>query len=78
MTLQDVLRLLDQLTEGELERLREQIELRQKRRDWPGAAALDSAVKELREGLDERQLDQLEWAMNVETVPPLDRSAWQE
>jgi hypothetical protein len=34
--------------------------------------ALMSIVDDLREGFSEQDLDQLEWAMNVEYIEPLD------
>jgi len=78
MTMQDILRAIDRLTPDELRQLRDYIEQQQHQIAQIEITQLDRALEALREGLTSEQLDQLEWAMNVETLTPTDRSAWQE
>jgi hypothetical protein len=85
MLLDDLLRTVDQLSEDELEILyfhvRQQREHRLHREEGSETAdrhvspldmdALMSIVDDLREGFSEKDLDELEWAMNVEYIEPL-------
>jgi hypothetical protein len=79
MTLDKLKEAIDQLSADERQHLREYIEQHEtpstKKLDM---RALDQVFAELREGFSEEDLDELEWAMNVEYVEPLDESEWQD
>jgi hypothetical protein len=79
MTLDKLKEAINTLSREERQHLREYIE----QRETPPAKkldmdALDQIFAELREGFSEEDLDELEWAMNVEYVEPLDESEWQD
>ena len=79
MTLDKLKEAVDTLSPEERQHLREYIEQHEtsptKKLDM---GALDQIFAELREGFSEKDLDELEWAMNVEVVEPLDESEWQD
>ncbi len=79
MLLAELIKAIEQLTAEELQALRAHLE--QQKQYAPASAekdALDAALEALREGLTAEQLDALEWAMNVETVRPVDKAEWQK
>ena len=79
MSLDELLRAIEDLSPDDLRRLREYLEERTYRlSETTQAGALEEALSALRDGLTDKQLDQLEWAMNVETVQPPEKTAWQE
>jgi hypothetical protein len=78
MTIGDLLKAVDTLTTEELQMLRERLDQLQHDVRNPEPESLASALEKFREGLTDEQLDQIEWAMNVEVIKPPDKSAWQE
>lgn len=78
MTISDLLNAVDTLSAEELVMLRERLEQRQHHIAGETPDQLEHALDRLREGLTDEQLDQIEWAMNIEIIQPPDVSAWQE
>ncbi len=83
MTLQDMIKALDDLSPEERQRIREELEGRDvlqeamdeanDRQNMPlDIEALKRLFGELREGFTQDDLDELEWAMNLEVIDPLD------
>ncbi len=70
-TLQEVLKAVDTLTPDELVELQHYVEQRQQTTPMSKAAALEAAIDALRDGLTDADLDEIEWAMNVEFTKPL-------
>ena len=72
-TLDALLKAVDTLSPQELVELQNYVQQRQATAQNKGAV-LKTAVAALREGLSEQDLDEIEWAMNVEFVALLDTS----
>jgi hypothetical protein len=77
MTLNELIQAIETLTPEELQQLRARIEQRQREFVSGSANSLDRALAALRDGLTDEQIDQIEWAMNVEVIEPPDETAWQ-
>jgi hypothetical protein len=85
MTLQDVMKAVDQLSPEELRELRQYIEQREGL-PWPvqaltpeeRARRLDEAFEQLRDGLTQAELDEMTEAMNAEYIEPVDEDVWSE
>lgn len=77
MSIHDLLRAVDTLTADELRLLHERVEQRQLDIASKMPGALDHALDMLRSGLSDEQLNQIEWAMNLEIIQPPDKTAWQ-
>jgi ElaB/YqjD/DUF883 family membrane-anchored ribosome-binding protein len=75
MTFEELLREVDKLSDDELRVLRERIDPRLKDANAK-IRALREALAELREGLSEEELAEIEWAMNVETGEAFDEDEW--
>lgn len=75
MTLQDMLKAVDDLSPEEMRLLREHIEQKEREQRQPklDLAALEQVFADLRAGFSEEDLDELEWAMNVEYIEPVDK-----
>lgn len=73
MTLRELKEAVQQLEPRELLDLRDFIEKRISVEEdvHPKVAALRHAIDLMREGLTEEDLDEIEWAMNVEYIEPL-------
>jgi hypothetical protein len=78
MTLQEMYQLIDKLSADEMRQLQEYIEQRQREEARERARAFMEAVEEMREGLTEEQLAQIEWAINYKYVEPPDDEMWSE
>lgn len=86
MTLNELIRAVDALSEDELAQLRDYINHRQFREQTntelrPGTTDVDAlieAIDQMREGLTEQQLDEIVAAMNEEYIEPFDESEWRE
>lgn len=83
--LQEVMKVIDQLSPQELRELREYIEQREgTNRPVPEltpeerARRLDEAFEQLRAGLTQAQLDEMTEAMNTEYIEPFDEDVWKE
>lgn len=66
MTLAEILRAVDELSSEDLRLLREHIEEREELSQQQKLARLRQAKSELRASLTSQELDEIEWAMNVE------------
>lgn len=75
MTLQDMLKAVESLSAEEIRLLRERIEQieRDQRPPELDIDALEQVFAELRAGFSDEDLDELEWAMNVEYIEPADK-----
>ena len=75
MSLQDMLKAVENLTPEEMRRLREHIEQKEREQRQPelDIAAIERVFAELREGFSDEDLGELEWAMNVEYIEPADK-----
>lgn len=70
-TLEEVLKAVDTLSADELIQLQHYLTQRQhSEATTDKAAALDGAIQAMREGLSEQDLNEIEWAMNVEFINP--------
>ena len=78
MTLAEVMKAVDELSQEELRQLREYIQQQEHKHGELDIEALEEVFAELREGFSEHDLEELEWAMNVEYVEPVDDSEWKE
>jgi len=85
MTLQDVMKAVDQLSPEELRELRQYIEQRegvprpaQALTPEERARRLDEAFEQLRDGLTQAELDEMTEAMNAEYIEPFDEDLWSE
>jgi hypothetical protein len=85
MTLQDVIKAVDQLSPEELRELREYIEQREGTHSpvqalTPGERIrrLDAAVEAIREGMTQAELDEMTVAMNAEYIEPFDEDLWKD
>lgn len=74
MTLHDVMKAVDELSSEDLRVLHHYIEQRQQTSATDKSTALSAVIAAMREGLSEQDLDEIEWAMNVEYIQPLDKS----
>jgi len=74
MTLEQLLQEVNQLTEDELRRLQEYVEQKRLIAAKDRTDQLIQGFDKLREGLSEKQLEELEWAMNVEYVESSDKN----
>jgi hypothetical protein len=73
-TLDEVLKAVDRLSADELLQLQQYVTQRQRSElTTDKASALDAAIQAMREGLTEHDLDEIEWAMNVEFIKPIDK-----
>ena len=74
MTLQEIIEAVDALPLNEMQQVRQHIEQRETDEENPiiDIDAVEKALAELREGFSEEDLEELEWAMNVEYIEPLD------
>jgi hypothetical protein len=70
MTLQEIYQLIDKLSADEMRQLQEYIKRRQHEEDKERARKIMAAFDEMREGLTEEQLDQIEWAVNYKYIEP--------
>jgi len=75
MTLANLLKEVDRLSEKELQQLQEHIN---RRRRTARLKAFDEAVAALREGLTEKQIEEMEQAMNAEYAEPVDLDEWRD
>jgi hypothetical protein len=75
MSLKEMIEAVDRLSPDEMRQLREHIE--QKERETGkrelDIEAIEQVFADLREGFSEEDLDELEWAMNVEYIEPADK-----
>lgn len=70
-TLDEVLKVVDTLSKDELRVLQDYVEQRQREASGSSKSArLNAVLDAMREGLSEEDLDEIEWAMNVEYVDP--------
>jgi hypothetical protein len=67
MTLQDMMKAVEELSPDEMRQLRQQIEQIERESAQPklDIAAIERVFADLREGFSEEDLDELEWAMNM-------------
>ena len=72
MTLDQMLEVINQLSDDDLRTLRDAIDRRQREVIKARVEAFDEAVAALREGLTQEEIDDIVWAMNVEYVEPPD------
>lgn len=75
MTFNELLKAVDQLNDDELTKLKEHIASREQQSNGMDIDEIERIFAEMREGFSEQDLDELEWAMNVEYVKPLDDDA---
>jgi hypothetical protein len=74
MTLQDMMKAVEDLSPDEMRQLRQHIEQKERERQPElDMDAIEQVFDDLREGFSEEDLDQLEWAMNVEHIEPADK-----
>jgi phage shock protein A len=85
MTLQDAIRVIDELSPDELHQLRTYIEQREDQLSFGHELSpeehgrlLDEAFAELRAGLTQQQLDEMTEAMNADFIQPWDESEWRD
>lgn len=81
MTLQELKTAISELSTEDLRILESYIHDRRKLLETAkplNVEALEQAIEAMREGLTEEDLDEIEWAMNVEYIEPLDESEWQD
>jgi preprotein translocase subunit SecA len=72
MTLEQLYEQINQLTDEELSQLQDYVKRRLRQEEQARAKAILEAFADMREGLTEAQLDQLEWAINYRYVEPDD------
>ena len=65
MNMQELLAEVDKLSPDELELLRQKIEQRQQAGQGFAVEKLEQAIEDLRAGLSEEDLLEIEWAMNA-------------
>ncbi len=85
LTLQDVMKAVDQLSPEERRELREYLDQRE---SAPQPAQelspderirrMDEAVKAIREGMTQAELEDMIAAMNAEYIEPIDEDAWKD
>jgi len=75
MTFSELLAAVDQLNEDELTQLKQHIESREQHAKAMDIDAIEQIFAQMREGFSETDLDELEWAMNVEYIEPVDDEA---
>lgn len=78
MTLAELMKAVDELSHEELRQLREYIQQQEHKHGELDIDALEMVFAELREGFSDHDLDELEWAMNVEYIEPVDDNEWKE
>lgn len=82
MTLDDVIKLLDDLSDAELRTLRQAIDLRTEpealRAGTMDVDALLSAAAELTDDLTESEVEEMVAAMNEEYIEPVDDAVWRD
>jgi hypothetical protein len=74
MTLEQLLQEVNRLTEDDLRRLQEYIKQKRQTAARDRTEQLMKGFDKLREGLSEKQLEELEWAINVEYVESPDKN----
>ncbi|MCI0555803.1 MAG: hypothetical protein L0287_33065 [Anaerolineae bacterium] len=76
MTLAELIKAVDELSHEELRQLREYIEQQERKPAELDIDALEQVFAELREGFSKKDLEELEWAMNVEYIEAVDDTEW--
>lgn len=78
MTLANLLKEVDRLSEEELQKLQAYIDRRRRETAKARADALMEAIDKLREGLTEEQIEEMEQAMNAEYAESVDLDEWRD
>lgn len=85
MTLQEVIKVVDTLSPEELRELRMYLDQREgtvqpalELAPEERARQLDEAFERLREGLTQKQIDEMTEAMNAEYIAPFDEDVWKD
>ena len=85
MTLQEVIKVVDTLSPEELRELRTYLDQREgtvqpalELAPEERARQLDEAFERLREGLTQKQIDEMTEAMNAEYIEPFDEDVWKD
>lgn len=85
MTLDEIMRYVSHLSADELRHLREHIEQIERGvgtqlgpTPQERIRQMDEAVKTIREGMTQEQIDEMIEAMNAEYVEPFDEDAWKD
>jgi hypothetical protein len=85
MTLQEVIKVVDTLSPEELRVLRTYLDQREgtvqpalELAPEERARQLDEAFERLREGLTQKQIDEMTEAMNAEYIEPFDEDVWKD
>jgi hypothetical protein len=85
MTLQEVIKVVDTLSPEELRKLRTYLDQREgmvqpalELAPEERARRLDEAFERLREGLTQKQINEMTEAMNAEYIEPFDEDVWKD
>ncbi len=85
MTLQEVIKVVDTLSPDELRELRTYLDQREgtvqpalELAPEERARQLNEAFERLREGLTQKQIDEMTEAMNAEYIEPFDEDVWKD
>jgi hypothetical protein len=79
MTFTDLIRAVDELSIDEIRRLRHYIDQKENTESGIDVEALEQVFAELREGFTERDLEELTWAMNVNSAAlNIPRENWRQ
>jgi hypothetical protein len=74
MTLAELMKAVDDLSRQDFETLYDYLEQRREYLAEERIRMIEEAVAEIREGFSEQDLEELEWAMNVEYIEPVDNT----
>jgi uncharacterized alpha-E superfamily protein len=84
MTLQDAIKVVDELSPDELQELRAYIDQRERESAIQSLSPeerikrLDIAARAIREGFTEEEWAEIEQAMNEEYIEPVDEDVWKD